>query len=116
MDRTKILQVAHQAVTIDRAATHGDAEANFSTIAAVWGAKLGVDITPEQVAIMMIDLKMVRAWRNPGHADNWIDMAGYAACGGEIATPEKIATAEEIQTPEPQERKSTCRSLKPVWS
>ena len=23
---------------------------------------------------------------NPGHADSWIDGAGYLACGGEIAT------------------------------
>jgi hypothetical protein len=35
---------------------------------------------------MLIDLKTVRAWSNPEHFDNWVDMAGYAACGGEIAT------------------------------
>jgi hypothetical protein len=34
---------------------------------------------------MMVDLKTVRAWGNPSHHDNWIDVAGYAACGGEIA-------------------------------
>jgi hypothetical protein len=39
---------------------------------------------------MMIDLKTVRAWNNPSHADNWIDIAGYAACGGEMTIEAEI--------------------------
>ena len=85
MTRTEILKVAEQAVTVDRAATHGSAEDGFGALGRIWGARLGTDISAEQVAIMLIDLKTVRAWGNPGHADNWVDMAGYAACGGEIA-------------------------------
>lgn len=85
MNRADILTAAAQAVTVDRAATHGDIEDNFSQIAAIWGVRLGCTITPAQVAIMMVDLKTVRAWGNPGHADNWIDLAGYAACGGEVS-------------------------------
>ncbi len=83
--RAAILAAATEAVTKDRAATHGDAESSFSVIAAVWSARLGVTVTPAQVALMMIDLKVTRAWGNPGHGDNWVDIAGYAACGGEIA-------------------------------
>ena len=86
MNRTHILETANEYVTRDRAATHGDAEDSFSKLAALWGARLGVHIRPDQVAIMMLDLKTVRAWDNPKHQDNWIDMAGYAACGGEIAS------------------------------
>lgn len=86
MNRSEVLDAARQAVTVDRAATHGNLEDNFKSIAVLWSARLGVDITAEQVAIMMIDIKTVRAWGNPGHADNWVDMAGYAACGGELAT------------------------------
>lgn len=86
MTRGDILAAAHRAVTVDRAATHGSAEASFAMIAALWSARLGVVITPAQVAILLIDLKTVRAWSNPGHADNWVDITGYAACGGEIAT------------------------------
>ena len=44
-----------------------------------------IEVTPAQVCILLIDLKTCRAWGNPGHADNWIDVAGYAACGGEVA-------------------------------
>lgn len=85
MKRAEILTAASQAVTIDRAATHGDLEDNFSTIAAIWSVRLGVPITTAQVAILMVDLKTVRAWSNPAHHDNWVDVAGYSACGGELA-------------------------------
>lgn len=85
MSRDDILREAAQAVTVDRAATHGDMEDNFSNIAQIWSVRLGKTVTTEQVAIMMVDLKTVRAWGNPGHMDNWVDMAGYAACGGEIS-------------------------------
>lgn len=83
--RALILNAAREAVTRDRAATHGDAEASFAETAAVWSVRLGVTITPAQVALMLVDLKVTRAWGNPGHQDNWVDIAGYAACGGEIA-------------------------------
>lgn len=86
MTRAEILAAAHDAVTRDRAATHGDAEQSFAEIAAIWSIRLGVTIRPDQVAIMMIDLKTVRVWWNPGCGDSWLDVAGYAACGGEIAT------------------------------
>jgi hypothetical protein len=83
--RAAIRDDAKAAVTVDRAATHGAPESSFAQIAAIWSVRLGVSLTPAQVAILMIDLKTVRGWNNPGHLDNWIDMAGYAACGGELA-------------------------------
>lgn len=83
--RQGILDAAAQAVTVDRAANHGDAESSFATLAAVWSALLGAPVTAPQVALMLASLKIVRAWGNPGHPDNWVDLAGYAACGGEVA-------------------------------
>lgn len=84
-ERASILNDAKRAVTKDRAATHGDLGDNYRSIAQIWSTRLGVEITPEQACIMMVDLKTVRAWGNPKHVDNWVDMAGYAACGGELA-------------------------------
>ena len=46
---------------------------------------IGREITPVDVAQMMILLKVARAKGNQKHQDNWIDVAGYAACAGEIA-------------------------------
>jgi hypothetical protein len=86
MTRSEILATAAEYVTKDRAATHGDAEDNFKRIAKLWNAYLGLDIiTATDTAVMLALLKAARIRSNPTHADNWIDMAGYAACGGEIA-------------------------------
>lgn len=89
MKRADILATATEYVTKDRAATYGSAEDSFAMLGRVWGARLGIALRPDQVAIMLADLKTVRAWENPGHIDNWIDGAGYFACGGEIATGAK---------------------------
>ena len=87
MKRADILATASEYVSIDRAATHGDAENNFRRIADLWNAYLGVNtISAVDVAVMLALLKVARIRSNPKHADNWIDIAGYAACGGEIAT------------------------------
>jgi hypothetical protein len=87
MTRAEILATATEYVTKNRATTHGDAEDNFRRIARLWNAYMGIDdITPIDVAVMMSLLKVARIRQNPTHADNWIDIAGYAACGGEIAT------------------------------
>ena len=90
MRRGDILSAAHDCVTRDRAATHGEAENGFDAIAKIWAAldqargyrpRDGAD-----VALYMAGVKLVRAATNPAHADNWVDLAGYAACGAEIAT------------------------------
>lgn len=85
MTRDEILSEARQACTVDRDATHGPAPRNLARIAALWSLRLGVEILPHQVALLLGDMKTVRAWGNPGHMDNWIDLAGYAALGGELA-------------------------------
>lgn len=85
MNRNDILATAAEHVTTDRAATHGDAERTFGLIATYWSAHLDADISATDVAVMMGLLKIARIKATPGHMDNWIDLAGYAACGGEIA-------------------------------
>lgn len=52
---------------------------NFTKIAGKWSITLGVPITAEQVAIMMIDLKTVRESHKHSR-DNLVDIAGYARC------------------------------------
>lgn len=85
MKRADVLDTAKAAVTSDRQATHGAPEDTFGLIARLWSARLGIDLRPDQVAVMLIDLKTARAWKNPCHADNFVDIAGYAACGAELA-------------------------------
>jgi hypothetical protein len=90
MNRTEILDAAETCITIDRAATHGDAERNFGTIAVYWSAHLDHPITAADVAVMMTLMKCARIKSNPGHADSWVDGIGYLACGGEIAIAQVV--------------------------
>lgn len=85
--RKTILEAAEKCVCKDRQDTHGKPEDSFSEIAMLWTAYLGTgqEIDPVDVANMMVLLKIARAKENPKHQDNWVDMAGYAACAGEIA-------------------------------
>lgn len=48
-------------------------------------AHLGMEITAEDVAVMMALLKIARIGTGTATDDSWVDLAGYAACGGEIA-------------------------------
>ena len=88
MNRSTILSTANAAVTADRQATHGKPENTFGLIAAYWSAHLDQPISAADVAVMMGLLKIARIKTTPDHVDNWIDLAGHAACGGELATGE----------------------------
>lgn len=82
-ERKNLLQDAIKTVCKDRADTYGDMESNFDDIAALWTAYLGFNVEPRDVANMMVLLKVARN-KTPGHRDNWVDIAGYAACGAEV--------------------------------
>ena len=85
MNRGQLLDTAKAVITKDRAATHGAAENSFARIAAHWSVYLSMPIEPHDVAAMMVLFKAARVANNPLHEDNWIDIAGYAALGSELA-------------------------------
>lgn len=87
--RAEILDTAKDYVTRDRQQTHGELEDSFGRTAKLWSAHLGHDVSAVDVTIMMALLKIARLGSAPDHADNWVDLAGYAACGGELALGEK---------------------------
>lgn len=81
-ERELCLEAARQAV-VDRADNYRPPVLFFTALAKRWSLTLGVDVTPRQVALCMIELKMQRALARP-HADTVVDIAGYAACLAEI--------------------------------
>lgn len=85
MTRTDILNTANEYITKDRAATHGDVEDNFGTIAKLWSVWTGLNLTAHDVAMMMCLFKVARTISNREHQDNYIDLAGYCAIAGELA-------------------------------
>lgn len=86
MKRTGILRVAETIVTGDREEQYGSPEDNFTVIAELWNAAFGTQLQADDVAIALILLKVARVRSGNGGEDSWVDIAGYAACGGEIAT------------------------------
>lgn len=68
-----------------REATYGDPARSFAIIAARWSLTLGRSVTPAQVALCMIDLKLARLGHDPTHRDSVIDVIGYAALLPEVA-------------------------------
>ena len=70
----------------DRASEHGDMESNFQMIGEYWSVHLGTEVSATDVSVMMTLLKVARIKSNASNMDNWIDAAGYMACGGEIAS------------------------------
>lgn len=106
MTRSEILAAAERCVVGDREQDYGRPESNFARIAAFWstylGRKLADDIDAKDVAAMLALLKIARIASGHAKADNWIDLAGYAACGGEIEgvdlpEPEKSAAEMELE-------------------
>jgi hypothetical protein len=95
MDRSKILEIANNYITIDRQATHGQAEDNFKDISRLWSGYLDIEIHPKDVAMMMVLLKVIRFKKNPGHIDNAIDLCGYGALAGEMGGAWKVAQNRE---------------------
>lgn len=84
MTRSDILDKAKECITGRREQDYGSPEDNFKIIANLWAAYKGVEFSPLDVAMMMALLKIARIKNGGGTGDSFVDLAGYAACGGEI--------------------------------
>lgn len=84
MTRKEILSKAAECVTGQREQDYGSPEQNFQIIADLWSAYTGLSFEPVDVAMMMALLKIARIKNGGGTGDSFVDLAGYAACGGEI--------------------------------
>jgi hypothetical protein len=82
--RAEILHEAEHCICGQREQDYGSPEDNFGTIAQMWTAYTGTLITALDVAMMMCLLKIARIKNGGGTGDSFVDLAGYAACGGEI--------------------------------
>ena len=86
MKRSEVLNTAESIVNGARNDNYGAPEDNFLTIARFWSVYLGIDINATNVSVMMALLKIARIKSCPNEPDSWVDLAGYSACGCEIAT------------------------------
>lgn len=68
---TEALEVVQQ-----RRKNYGSPLTNMESTALIWSGILGTEVTPQQVAMCMVGLKLSRESYKPGR-DNRTDMAGY---------------------------------------
>lgn len=83
--RTVLLTRASETVNGRREVEYSGPEDSFASIAALWTALFKREFTATDVALAMAAVKLARLSVNPQHADSWVDLAGYAACGFEVA-------------------------------
>lgn len=100
----EILKTAGDAVGGSRAQTHGSKGVNFRTTAILHDAldeaeACAVDngrdpLNPaEKFAFRMVLAKMSRVMSGSYNADDYVDMAGYSACAGELAAARQDGSA-----------------------
>lgn len=83
--RAHCLDTAKALVTGDRQDTYGDPATNASTFMQLLASIHGDGFGEVDYPIIMILTKLARLAQNPDHLDSWVDIAGYAALGYELA-------------------------------
>ena len=71
-------------VLAERTKTYGEPGKAMAAIAARWSLTLGHPVTPAEVVLCMIDLKLARLGHDPKYLDGPIDVIGYAALLHEV--------------------------------
>lgn len=86
MNRSEILQHVEKLVCNERNKTHGDPQLQFATaqtLKAVLANGPSKQPPPQQEALELICTKLARIVHGAPYLDHWLDIAGYAAIGGE---------------------------------
>jgi hypothetical protein len=84
MTAKQLLEEARSVVR-ERRRTCGQPRDLFERVATRWSQVLGTRVTPAQVVVCLIDLKVARLTHDPGHLDSITNIAGYAAILAELA-------------------------------
>lgn len=76
----------HAATIIaERRDIYGDPAISMATVAKRWSITLGRIVSPAEVVLCLIDLKLARLAHDPRHPDSALDVAGYAALLREVS-------------------------------
>ena len=97
MNKNQLLDACKVALN-SRGQHYGKVLENHSRIAKIWSVILGSDVTEEQVALMMVGLKVARLVETPDHQDSILDIAGYAAVMSECIEEKKTQKNTDKQT------------------
>lgn len=102
---SSLLKEAHDTIIKKRPGVHGSTENSFALIGELWMIYLRHQrrirrndaIKPEDVAQMMVMLKIARAaYGDQANADNFVDAAGYTALAGMLQLPDPDVGVEKV--------------------
>ncbi len=82
--RGQLLKMAADCILRDRDLQYSSPEDSFKSIAALWAAYLGTEITAHDVGVLMALFKIGRIKTGHYKDDNYVDAIGYIACAGEV--------------------------------
>ena len=88
-----VLEEAAETVK-QRQDSYDDPYRNHVRIAKLWSVVLGTAVTPQQVALCMLQLKVAREMYKHNH-DNVVDMAGYVNCLDIINKAEPVKESQK---------------------
>ena len=71
-------------IMAERSKIYGDPRESMSAVAARWSITLGHSVTPAQVVLCLMDLKLARLQHDPAHRDSMVDLIGYATILHEV--------------------------------
>jgi hypothetical protein len=83
MDAEQLLERAADLVT-RRRREYGEPTDLSERVAVRWSQVLGTRVTPAQVIVCLVDLKLARLAHDSRHLDSITDIAGYAGCLAEV--------------------------------
>lgn len=78
-----ILEEAEKTINGPRLESYGPPLESFDRIAGVWSAYLGIPLRAEDVANLMVMLKVCRT-KHGYHRDSYVDIAGFVGCVDQI--------------------------------
>lgn len=112
-----MLQRANELIGGDRQRDYGNKLQNFSQIAMLWQGTLAPKlqaaekITPEEVALCMMQVKIARLSKSPDHADSILDIAGYAGCYDAVQLERKTGMPLMGATEDPRAKLNPFHNL-----
>ena len=80
-----------QTLLDSRLAVYGERVENMTRVAQVFSGILGMEVRPDQVPLLMVGYKTVRASQTPDYEDNVKDIEGYSLMFREIIGDDMIA-------------------------
>jgi hypothetical protein len=95
----KILDDAKEIIS-ERGSDYGGFVESFNRASAIASTLSGKDITPYDVAVVMMAVKQARINNDPMKYDSWVDLIAYCGFASYFASPSQRkgkVTAEEVE-------------------